>query len=164
MPAQAIGRQPGGAKRLGRIAPYDRCMPAASKPSRWRRLPGRTFRHPADRAEGTARGRFERLAEYGSFFASSPFFFVLCITVVLVWAGGLVFGANDRFESAVAGLVSVLTLVMVALLKNADLRSELAVQRKLDAIASALLQDKRGEEHGTSEQELEQAIGLHDEI
>ena len=73
-------------------------------------------------------------------------------------------GASDRFESAVAGLVSVLTLVMVALLKNAELRSELAVQRKLDAIASALLQGKRGEKDGSSEQELEQAIGLHEEI
>jgi low affinity Fe/Cu permease len=60
--------------------------------------------------------------------------------------------------------VSVLTLVLVALLKNAELRSELAIQRKLDAIATALLQDKRGEGDDSSEQELEQAIGLHEEI
>lgn len=139
-------------------------MPSGAKPSRWGRLTGRTFRHPADRIDGEPRGRFEHLAEYGSFFASSPFFFVLCLTVVLVWAGGLVVGASGRFESAVAGLVSVLTLVLVALLKNAELRSELAIQRKLDAIATALLQDKRGEEDGSSEQELEQAIGLHEEI
>jgi hypothetical protein len=139
-------------------------MPQASKPSRWGRLAGRSFKHPADRAEGTSRGSFEHLAEYGSFFASSPFFFVLCLAVILVWAGGLVVGASDRFESAVAGLVSVLTLVLVALLKNAELRSELALQRKLDAIASALLQGKRGEDNGSSEQDLEQAIGLHEEI
>ena len=124
----------------------------------------RTFRHPADRGEGTARGRFEHLAEYGSFFAGSPFFFVVCVAVVLVWAAGLVFGATPRFESAVAGLVSVLTLVLVALLKNAELRSELAIQRKLDAIASALLQGQRGQADGTSERDLERAIGLHDEI
>ncbi len=135
-----------------------------SQPSRWVRIAGRTFRHPAERDEGAARGGFEHLAEYGSFFASSPLFFALCLAVVLVWAGGLVAGASDRFEATVAGLVSVLTLILVALLKNAELRSELAIHRKLDAIASALLESKRGENDGDSEQGLEQAIGLHDEI
>jgi low affinity Fe/Cu permease len=74
--------------------------------------------------------------------------FAVCLVVVLVWLGGLVGGASDRFEAAVAGLVSVLTLVLVALPTNAELRSELAIQRKLDAIASSLLQDKRGEGDG----------------
>ena len=36
-----------------------------------------------------------------------------------------------------------LTLVLVALLKNAELRSERAIQQKLDAITSSLMQDKR---------------------
>jgi len=134
------------------------------KPSRWVRTAGRTFRHPAERDEGAERGGFEHLAEYGSFFASSPLFFALCLAVVLVWAGGLVAGASDRFEATVAGLVSVLTLILVALLKNAELRSELAIHRKLDAIASALLEGKRGGGDGGSEQDLERAIGLHEEI
>jgi low affinity Fe/Cu permease len=138
-------------------------MPSAPKPSRWDRL-GRIFKHPAERTEGTTRGYFEHLAEYGSFFASSPFFFGLCLAVILVWAGGLLLGASDRFEAAMSGLVAVLTLVLVALLKNAEMRSELAIQRKLDAIASALLQGQRGEEDGSSEQDLEEAIGLHEEI
>lgn len=138
-------------------------MPSPPESSRWIRLAG--LRHPAERAEGAERGHFERLAEHGSFFASSPLFFAVCLVVILVWLGGLVAGASDRFEDAAAGLVSVLTLVLVALLKNAELRSELAIQRKLDAIASALLQDKRGEEDdGSSEQELEEAIGLHEDI
>jgi hypothetical protein len=139
-------------------------MSPVSKSPRWVRLAGRTFRHPAERVEGSERGRFEQLAEYGSFLASSPLFFVVCLVVVLVWLGGLVGGASDRFEAALAGLVSVLTLVLVALLKNAELRSELAIQRKLDAIAGSLLQDRRGEDDGDSEYDLEQAIGLHEEI
>jgi low affinity Fe/Cu permease len=139
-------------------------MQSAPKRSPWVRLARRTLRHPADRTEGTNRGGFERLAEYGSFFAGSPLFFALCIAVILVWLGGLVVGASNRFEAVIAGLVSVLTLILVALLKNAELRSELAIQRKLDAIASALLQDKRGEDGGDSEQDLEEAIGLHEEI
>ncbi len=138
-------------------------MPSARKPN-WGRLTRGTFRHPAERPEGIGRGRFERLAEYGSFLAGSPFFFAVCVLVILVWAGGLLLGASDRFEAGLAGLISVLTLVLVALLKNAELRSELAIQRKLDAIANSLLQDKRGEADGGSEQDLEQAIGLHEEI
>ncbi len=139
-------------------------MPPATKLSPWARLVRRTLRHPADRTEGAERGRFERLAEYGSFLASSPFFFAVCLAVILTWMLGLMLGASDRFELAAGGSVSALTLVLVALLKNAELRSERAIQRKLDAIASSLLQDKRGDDHGGSERDLEDAIGVHEEI
>jgi low affinity Fe/Cu permease len=77
---------------------------------------------------------------------------------------GLIAGASDRFEVAAAGLISALTLVLVALLKNAELRSERAIQRKLDAIASSLLQDKRGDDDRDSERDLEDAIGVHEDI
>ena len=121
----------------------------------------RTLTHPADRTEGIERGHFERLAEYGSFFASSPF---VCVLVILAWIVGLAVGASDRLEVALSGAISALTLVLVALLKNAELRSERAIQQKLDAIASSLLQDKRGGDPGGSERDLEDAIGLHEEI
>ena len=139
-------------------------MPSASRPRVWARLVRRTLTHPADRTEGIERGRFERLAEHGSFLASSPFFFVVCLLVILAWIVGLIVGASDRFEVALAGLISTLTLVLVALLKNAELRSERAIQQKLDAIASSLLQDKRGGDADGSERSLEDAIGLHEEI
>jgi hypothetical protein len=136
----------------------------ASKPSLWARVVRRTLRHPADRTEGAERGRFEHLAESGSFLAGSPFFFAVCLLVILAWLVGLVVGASDRFELATGGLVSALTLVLVALLKNAELRSERAIQRKLDAIANSLLQDKRGDPDMDSERVLEDAIGVHEEI
>ena len=139
-------------------------MPPSSKGRRWARLAQRTLRHPADRTAGSERGRFERLAESGSFLAGSPFFFALCLIVILVWMVGLIVGASDRFELAAGGSVSVLTLVLVALLKNAELRSERAIQQKLDAIASSLLQDRRGGDGAASERDLEDAIGIHDEI
>jgi low affinity Fe/Cu permease len=122
-----------------------------------------TLRHPADRTEGADRGRFERLAESGSFLASSPLFFGVCLVVLVVWMVGLVAGASNQFETAATGLISAVTLVLVALLKNAELRAERAIQRKLDAIASSLLQDKRGG-NGDSEQHLEEAIGVHEQI
>lgn len=121
------------------------------------------LRHPVDRQQGDSRGPFDKLAERASFLASSPLFFSVCIAIVLTWLVGLVFGASDRFEAASAGLMSAMTLVLVALMKNAELRAERAIQRKLDAIAGALLEDKRGHA-GNAEQELESAIGIHKQI
>ena len=132
--------------------------------AKWAKWAQHTFRHPADRTEGLERGWFERLAEAGSFLAGSPFFFAICLVVIVVWMVGLIVGASDRFEIATSGLVSVLTLVLVALLKNAELRAERAIQQKLDAIASSLLQDTRGGDKAASERDLEQAIGIHEEI
>jgi low affinity Fe/Cu permease len=131
--------------------------------SSWISAARRAFRHPADRTEGAERGRFERLAESGSFLASSPLFFGVCLVVLVVWMVGLIAGPSNQFETAATGLISAVTLVLVALLKNAELRAERAIQRKLDAIASSLLQDKRGG-NGDSEQHLEEAIGVHEQI
>lgn len=122
----------------------------------------RTLEHPADRSE-RQRSPFDRFSEWASFLASSPLFFVLCSALVLLWVAGLILGASDRFEAAAAGLMSGLTLILVAVLKNAELRAERAVQTKLDAIASSLLEDRRGH-RGDAETQLEQSIGVHDEI
>ncbi len=121
------------------------------------------LKHPADRGAQDARSGFDRLAERASFLASSWFFFLLCLGVVLTWSTGLVLGASDRFEAAAAGVMSTMTLLLVALLKNAELRSERAIQRKLDAIASSLLEDKRGHP-GDSDRQLEEAIRVHEQI
>ena len=106
---------------------------------------------------------FDRFAERFSFLASSAVFFAFCALVVLVWAVGLIVGASDRFESATAGLMSAVTLILVAVLKNSELRTERALQNKLDAIASSLLQERRGHE-GDAEAQLERSIGVHEEI
>lgn len=122
----------------------------------------RSLEHPADRIDAR-RGPFDRFSERASFLASSPLFFLLCAVLVLVWAVGLILGASDRFEAAAAGLMSGLTLILVAVLKNAELRAERALQTKLDAIASSLLEDRRGHS-GDAEIQLEQSIGVHEEI
>jgi low affinity Fe/Cu permease len=122
------------------------------------------LKHPAERVSERQRGRFERVAEQASFLASSRPFFALCFAAVLAWAIGLACGADDRFLTAISGAMTALTLTLVALVKNADMRSELAIQRKLDAIASALLDQRRGSSSVDTESGLEEAIGLHDEI
>lgn len=123
---------------------------------------GRTLEHPADR-NTDRRGRFDQFAQRASFLASSPLFFVICVALVLVWVIGLAVGASNRFESAAAGLMSAVTLILVAVLKNSELRTERALQTKLDAIASALLEDRRGH-RGDAEDQLEKSIGVHEEI
>jgi low affinity Fe/Cu permease len=123
---------------------------------------GRSLEHPADRTD-LDRGPFDRFAERASFLASSPLFFIACAVLVLVWAGGFALGASNRFEAAAAGLMSAVTLILVAVLKNAELRAERAIQTKLDAIATSLLDDRRGHE-GDAEGQLERSIGVHDQI
>ena len=123
----------------------------------------RALEHPADRTEIPTRGTFDRFSERVSFLASSPVFFLLCVLLIAAWVIGLILGASDRFEAAAAGGMSALTLVLVAVLKNSELRAERALQTKLDAIAGALLEDRRGH-HGDAEDALERSIGVHEEI
>jgi low affinity Fe/Cu permease len=122
----------------------------------------RTLQHPADRIEDRRSG-FDQFAERASFLASSPLFFLICAVLVLVWAVGLAVGASDRFEAAAAGLMSAVTLILVAVLKNSELRTERALQTKLDAIASSLLEDRRGH-RGDAEEQLQRSIRMHEEI
>jgi low affinity Fe/Cu permease len=121
-----------------------------------------TLQHPADRTEHR-RGRFDQFAERASFLASSPLFFVVCAAVIAAWAVGLAIGASARFETAAAGLMSAMTLILVAVLKNSELRTERALQTKLDAIASSLLEGHRGH-RGDAEDQLERSIRVHEQI
>jgi low affinity Fe/Cu permease len=130
--------------------------------SRAARVAGSSLKHPSDRTEAP-RTRFDQFAERMSFLASSSLFFVICVLVVLAWAVGLALGASDRFEAATAGLMSAVTLMLVAVLKNSELRTDRALHTKLDAIASAMLEERRGHE-GDAEEQLERSIGVHDEI
>ena len=123
---------------------------------------GLSLQHPADRNENR-RGRFDQFAERASFLASSPLFFGVCLVLVVAWAIGLAVGASARFEAGTAGGMSAVTLILVAVLKNSELRTERALHTKLDAIASSLLEERRGHE-GNAEQQLERSIGVHDEI
>jgi len=116
-----------------------------------------SLKHPAD----DERGRFDQVAESASNFTSSPTFFALCLLVVALWAGS--FALGDAAHLAAGDLMAAVTLILVALLKNAERRSEGAVQQKLDAIAAALLEQRKG--NATAAQDdLAEAIGVHDEV
>jgi low affinity Fe/Cu permease len=122
-----------------------------------------SFRHPVERGEHDRRGPFDRIAQRASYFSSSPLFFVICLAMVLAWIGGYVFGASSAYEQAAGTALTATTLLLVALLKNAELRAEHAVQSKLDALATGMLEAIRNEGH-KADPMLERAIGIDEQV
>jgi low affinity Fe/Cu permease len=59
--------------------------------------------------------------------------------------------------------MAAITLLLLALLKNSELRAEHAVQAKLDAIAAAILEQREGKS-SDAHAALEAAIGMHEEV
>ena len=120
-----------------------------------------SVKHPVDRGSSGERTTFDRLSEASSNFASSPLFFGMCIALVAVAVAGYAVGSSERFSHGLGDAMAALTLLLVALLKNSELRSERAIQAKLDAIAAAMLEDEDSTE---AREDLKRAIGLHDEV
>lgn len=131
--------------------------PKPTDSKRWRLL-----RHPADRGDG--RGRFDTTAEIASNLAGSSLFFSICLLVVFVWIIGLIVGLPSATESDLTGAMAAITLLLVAMLKNSEQRAERAMQLKLDAIASALLEDRGRGPALETKTKLEEAVRLHEEL
>ena len=83
--------------------------------------------------------------------------------LVLAWTLSYLLGWSDPLRFFLGDLLGAITLILVALLKNAERRAEHAVQFKLDAIAEALLEIRRGTDEGAAD-DLERAIGRHKEV
>jgi low affinity Fe/Cu permease len=122
-----------------------------------------SLKHPTQRGEPGRRGAFDRLAQAASHFSSSPLFFAICLAMVLAWAGGYVVGASSGYEQAMGTVLTATTLLLVALLKNAELRAEAAIQSKLDALATGMLETIR-DEGQRADPMLERAIGIDEEL
>ncbi|MEV0531847.1 low affinity iron permease family protein [Kitasatospora sp. NPDC050463] len=121
-----------------------------------------TLSHPADRGEGE-RGRFERLAETASNLTSSPAFSLFCVLLVAAFVAVHAVGLSTEWQILVGDTMTAITLLLLALLKNAERRAEHAIQRKLDAIAAALLEAHEGHE-GDAHQELRRAIRMEERL
>src|SRR4051794_15594769 len=150
-----VSEQPGrvAIARLCHVGPAGRGRPHAGAGT----SAGVSTKHPAQ----DERGRFEELAEQASNFTSSPAFFAGCALLVAFWAAS--FAAGDTAHHVAGDLMAAVTLLLLALLKNAERRAEHAVQQKLDAIAAALLEQREGDETAAQD-DLAEAIGLHDEV
>ncbi|HEX6619139.1 MAG TPA: low affinity iron permease family protein [Solirubrobacteraceae bacterium] len=119
-------------------------------------------RHPTERGS-PGRGVFDRVAQSASNFTSSPSFFAICVAVVALWLGTHVAGLSTEWQHLSGDAMAAITLLLLALLKNSELRAEHAVQRKLDAIAAALLEQREGQTREAHDA-LEEAIGMHEEV
>ncbi|MEV4918884.1 low affinity iron permease family protein [Streptomyces tirandamycinicus] len=120
-----------------------------------------TTEHPADRG-GPTPGTFERLAEKVSNFTSSPVFFGFCLLLVFTVVGVHFADVSLKWKIFAGECMTAVTLMLLALLKNSELRGERAIQRKLDAIAAAILEAHR-DQGGKAHEDLKAAIRLEEE-
>lgn len=119
-------------------------------------------KHPVERG-GEGRSLFDRMAESASNLLSTPMFFALCGALVLAWTCSYALGWSDAVRFFLGDLLGAITLVLVALIKNAERRAEHAVQFKLDAIAEMLLATHAGTADHAAE-DLERAIRRHEDV
>ncbi|MFE6867291.1 low affinity iron permease family protein [Kitasatospora sp. NPDC057692] len=122
-----------------------------------------TLRHPARKRADGRRGRFEQFAELASNFTSSPAFAALCVALVTLFVVAHAAGLATEWQLLVGDVMTAVTLLLLAMLKNAERRAEHAVQRKLDAIARALLEQQQGE-RGQAHEDLREAVGIEERL
>jgi low affinity Fe/Cu permease len=120
-----------------------------------------TFKNPVHRG-GPSRGRFDQLAEYASNFTSSPAFFLFCLLLVGFFVAAHAAHLDIELLLLAGESMTAVTLLLLALLKNAEVRAEHAIQRKLDAIAGALLEAHK-DERGRAFEDLRNAIRMEEE-
>lgn len=99
------------------------------------------LRHPVERGgSDRAGGWFERFSQAASNFTSSPWFYAVCVALVVAFIAVDMAGVNVVWDYTLTGGMSAITLLLLALLKNAESQTEHAIQVKLDAIGRVLLE------------------------
>ena len=82
---------------------------------------------------------FDRFAVTASEFVSKPWFFTLCVLLILVWAPSFFLFQNvDTWQLIINTATTIVTFLLVALLQNTQQRADQATQHKLNAIADGL--------------------------
>ena len=117
------------------------------------------------------RGVFDRFAEASSEFVSSGQFFGFSLLLVLLWLPTIfLIPSIDTWQLVLNTVVSVLAFLLVALLQNSERRYDIALHRKVDAIAAGLAELMRhqpGHDRAALEDEvarLRATIGLEDRV
>ncbi|MEU5311517.1 hypothetical protein [Streptomyces sp. NPDC021562] len=119
--------------------------------------------HPAERSRD-GRGWFERLAEAGSNVTSSALFMGFCVALVAAFVAVHLSGLGLTWQLFVGDVMTSVNLLLLALLKNSERRAEHALQRKLDSIAGALLEQREGGGAQESAGDLRKAIRMEEEL
>ncbi|MCV7425917.1 low affinity iron permease family protein [Mycobacterium montefiorense] len=109
---------------------------------------------------------FDRFATSTSAWVSKPWFFAICVLLVVVWIPTVwALPTVDTWQLVINTVTTIITFLLVALLQNTQSRSDRALQHKLNAIADALwdLMGELGDEHPRLRRhrdELADAVGL----
>lgn len=107
---------------------------------------------------------FDRFASAASRLASRAVFFALCVTLVVLWLPSiLLFRSVDTWQLVINTVTTIITFVLVALLQNSQKRTEDALQRKMNALATGvtlLLRPGTTAERAAAVDELRAAVGL----
>lgn len=126
---------------------------------------------PASKARQTGRderSKFDEFVEAAHLWVSRPTFFGLCVLLIVVWLASVPLWADLKsWELLIHTVVSIVSLLLLALLENAGRRAEEAAQEKLNVLAEALaaLMDARaGDDPKLTEEakRLRDAVGLED--
>lgn len=111
-------------------------------------------------------GFFDTFAAGAAKFFSKPWFFAMCVLIVIIWAPSFfVIGNLDTWQLIINTATTIVTFLMVSLLQNTQTRADAAVQDKLNAVAeglSALMSTsaKDDPELKDAVRELRAAVGL----
>src|SRR3954467_8690245 len=82
---------------------------------------------------------FDRFAKLAAGFFSKPWFFAICVLLVVVWAPSILLIRNvDTWQLIINTATTIVTFLMVALLQNTQTRNDESTQDKLNAIADGL--------------------------
>ncbi len=81
---------------------------------------------------------FDRFATVMSGYVSQPWFFVVCVLIVVLWSPTFILFNIDTWQLIINTLTTIITFLLVALLQNTQRRSDNAVQQKLNGIADGL--------------------------
>lgn len=122
----------------------------------------------ADRKNSDGRSGFEKFVEAVYRQVSRAPFFVLCLGVVVAWGASAPLWPNlKEWQVAIHTVASVLTLLLLVLLENANRRDAEASQEKLNVLAealAALMESQSGEDEQLRDatRKLREAVGLED--
>ena len=112
---------------------------------------------------------FDRFAEGAARFFSRPWFFAMCLLLVVIWAPSyFVVGNLDTWQLIINTATTIVTFLMVALLQNTQTRADRSTQDKLNAIADGLadlmhsVASRDDPELRQDMLELRAAVGLED--
>ena len=81
---------------------------------------------------------FTKIANHVAYATGTPVAFVLCCTIVVVWAvTGPLFGFSDTWQLIINTGTTIVTFLMVFLMQNTQNRDTISIQLKLDELIRA---------------------------